>query len=497
MLNAQWITRRRLLGGAAAVTTILVGIFFFWPRSPGAAGSLEQQRDLIIGLPRKVEALDIDNIVTIEDYEVMAKLHLGLVTLDSRGRIYPAVASSWTVQNDGLEFIFRLRNDLSYPDGRRVTCIDALNTFEYLRGRKDAIGYSALPLIASMKCISERDFVVRLKQQSPYFLVELADLRYAIRRDSSDHLAGLGPYRVIEAYRRSGRLRLRRHEQHPFLTPQSPDTIDFRVVENFDEAKRLLASGGLHLYPLRGRRTEESSTVIDSNQRNRIWMLVLSKNYFRQDTAAACLTKRVDRRGILNGIDDKSFVETSTIVPVSPAALQSSPESRETCRRVASRPLRFIYMDHFDPKITGSVIDELTRLGFRFRQKTPVPKEAFLQRLGEADYDVALFSAGVSAASPVADLTSYYARSSGFPPSQWNDVLTSHMAEELNKARSELEVRDLTMTLVSRTLRKGPLVPLFFETERYLAGRCIQVGDYETFRSNQQFSSVSRLRGCL
>ena len=47
----------------------------------------------------------------------------GLVALDPMGQVVPAIAERWIVTDDGLSYIFRLR-DSTWPDGDPITAAD-------------------------------------------------------------------------------------------------------------------------------------------------------------------------------------------------------------------------------------------------------------------------------------------------------------------------------------------------------------------------------------
>jgi oligopeptide transport system substrate-binding protein len=44
----------------------------------------------------------------------------GLVALDPAGQVVPAIAERWIVTDDGISYIFRLR-DSTWPDGEEIT----------------------------------------------------------------------------------------------------------------------------------------------------------------------------------------------------------------------------------------------------------------------------------------------------------------------------------------------------------------------------------------
>ncbi|PKP63081.1 MAG: peptide ABC transporter substrate-binding protein, partial [Alphaproteobacteria bacterium HGW-Alphaproteobacteria-9] len=52
-----------------------------------------------------------------------ATTHEGLVALDPAGQVVPAMAERWIVTDDGMSYIFRLR-DSTWPDGEEITATE-------------------------------------------------------------------------------------------------------------------------------------------------------------------------------------------------------------------------------------------------------------------------------------------------------------------------------------------------------------------------------------
>lgn len=62
---------------------------------------------------------------------VLLKLFDGLVDLDPTTlEVVPAVAESWEISDDAVTYTFRLRPDVTFHNGRKVTAHDAVYTFE-------------------------------------------------------------------------------------------------------------------------------------------------------------------------------------------------------------------------------------------------------------------------------------------------------------------------------------------------------------------------------
>lgn len=117
----------------------------------------------------------------------------GLVRLDANGEVVPGIAQSWIVTDDGLSYIFRLR-DLRWPDGTPVTAQqvrrDLLRTIRELRGT--TLGLDLLK-IADIRAMTGRVIEIELASPMAQFLRVLAQPELGLLRDGE----GLGPMRRL------------------------------------------------------------------------------------------------------------------------------------------------------------------------------------------------------------------------------------------------------------------------------------------------------------
>lgn len=98
----------------------------------------------------------------------------GLVGFDEQGRVVPALADRWIVTDDGLSYIFRLR-DGTWPDGSTITAETARNALlqAIAAQRGQALG-SDLGAIGEVKAMAGRVIEIRLARQMPDMLHLLA-----------------------------------------------------------------------------------------------------------------------------------------------------------------------------------------------------------------------------------------------------------------------------------------------------------------------------------
>src|SRR5918993_2212938 len=113
---------------------------------------------------------------------VRAATSAGLVTLDAQGDVIPALADRWIITEDGLSFIFRLR-DGTWPDGRELTAESARaalrETIRALDGT--SLGLDLAP-ISEVRAMAGRVVEIRLSSPVPMLLQLLAQPELALAR---------------------------------------------------------------------------------------------------------------------------------------------------------------------------------------------------------------------------------------------------------------------------------------------------------------------------
>ncbi len=98
----------------------------------------------------------------------------GLVTLDPAGQVIPAIAERWIVTDDGLSYIFRLRNS-NWPDGEPITAAEVRILMEDTLRRLDGTSLGLdLEKVIEIRAMTGRVVELRLSGPMPDFLRLLA-----------------------------------------------------------------------------------------------------------------------------------------------------------------------------------------------------------------------------------------------------------------------------------------------------------------------------------
>ncbi|MGE3689995.1 MAG: ABC transporter substrate-binding protein [Novosphingobium sp.] len=148
----------------------------------------------------------------------------GLVSLDEQGRAVPAVADRWIVTDDGMSYIFRLRNG-NWPDGAPMTAESGRQALREaiaaLRGTPMALDLKA---IDDIRVMAGRVIEVRLSSPQPDFLMILAQPELGLRRRNR----GAGP------------MILTREKDIATLTPIAPERLGLPAMEGWSKRVRAL-----------------------------------------------------------------------------------------------------------------------------------------------------------------------------------------------------------------------------------------------------------------
>lgn len=123
-------------------------------------------REGVVGTPLHLHPV-LCNLNAI-DRTVCRQLFRGLMKFDSRGAVVPDLAVAHEVSEDGLVHTLRMRPDMFWHDGLRVTAQDAVYTFEVLRD-PDFPGDPSLANAARLATVRATDsFTVQFRLEQPF-----------------------------------------------------------------------------------------------------------------------------------------------------------------------------------------------------------------------------------------------------------------------------------------------------------------------------------------
>ncbi|MCR4587964.1 MAG: ABC transporter substrate-binding protein [Lachnospiraceae bacterium] len=167
----------------------------------GCAGDKQEESSQItIGIPQDIEdSLDPMKATAAGTKEILFNIYEGLVKPDSDGNLNPAVASEYTITEEGKVYTFTIRDGIKFHDGSEVTADDVVYSLNRYADEQsgDALA-SAFSNIQSITAPDRKTVTITLNEPNADFLSYLtASVIPASNADPDTVAIGTGPYKYV------------------------------------------------------------------------------------------------------------------------------------------------------------------------------------------------------------------------------------------------------------------------------------------------------------
>ena len=136
-----------------------------------------QSGTLEIAVDQSPVGLDPHIVTAFSSFAVIGQIYDGLLEVNADLQLEPALATEWTVSDDGLTYTFTLRDGVSFHNGRTMTAADVVYSYERIMaedtGSPQASRFAA---VASAEAIDDTTVVFTLSSPYAPFLSNLTNL---------------------------------------------------------------------------------------------------------------------------------------------------------------------------------------------------------------------------------------------------------------------------------------------------------------------------------
>ncbi len=137
-------------------------------------GATASAQTLTMAMSAQPDTLDPQVTAATAAFQVSKSIYDGLVEVDESGRIVPALAKSYTIDDGGLSYTFLL-NDATFHDGTAFDSADVIATLDRIRAEATASPKaSEFANITSVTAADEHTVTVSLSKPTPALLASLA-----------------------------------------------------------------------------------------------------------------------------------------------------------------------------------------------------------------------------------------------------------------------------------------------------------------------------------
>ncbi len=239
-----------------------------------------REQTLLVGNGAEPSNLDPQTITGIPERNIVVTLFEGLTRLDPDTlEAKPGAAERWEVSEDGLNYVFHLRADATWSDGRPLTAHDFLASFrrlltprlgsdnademypvvgaeDYHKGR--TVDFSTV----GFRVVDERTLEMRLRHPAPFLLRSMGARSWFpvpmhVLENHGDpfspanpwtragNLVGNGPF-VLHAWERDRHVEVRRSPSYWNRDSVRLNAVRFLPIENESAAEAAFRAGQLH-----------------------------------------------------------------------------------------------------------------------------------------------------------------------------------------------------------------------------------------------------------
>lgn len=264
---------------------------------------------------------------------VLTQMYEGLLK-EINGVMVPAMATDYTVSDDGLVYIFNLRDAL-WSDGVKVTAHDFEFAWSRVLDKEVASPYSWIfgsGNIGSFSAIDEKTFKVNLDSPSPVFLTLLANSTFMpLRKDIIDYDGGawaVDPSKSVtngafymSSYKTSDKLVLEKNNNYYDVANVSLDKINVHFIVDLTTALSAFESEDLDAIfavpPTEIPRllNEEPNFSLYAQNNCNYYAFNISDDVLSDVKIRMALTYAIDRTAICNDVLKDGSIPASSLVP--------------------------------------------------------------------------------------------------------------------------------------------------------------------------------------
>ncbi len=213
-----------------------------------AAPALALRDDLRVGIQLEPPGLDPTQTSSASAGEITyANVLEGLVVMDGEGRLRPRLATDWTVTDDGLSYLFRLRRNVVYHDGRAFDARSAATSLRRILAPDSQNPQRAW--FSKLRSVEpEGMHALRIRLSEPDALLPFAlalPAAVMVHPDSAarnvTHPVGTGPFR-FDAWEQGRLVRLLRNDRYWGKRPALA-RAEFVFMHASSETANMLSEG--------------------------------------------------------------------------------------------------------------------------------------------------------------------------------------------------------------------------------------------------------------
>lgn len=276
---------------------------------------IENKTKMVIPIKVGFNSIAPDTDVSAATKEVIRNMNTGLIRFNPESKtLVPALAKSYEIKNNGRTYIFKLRDDITFHNGKKITPEDVKYSFERVSGTNTgkAIVGEWTKKLENVNVLDDNTVEINIKdsEYSSSDIYNIADVSIIPNGISENELEknpiGAGPYKFVE-YIPGQKIVLEAFENYYLGSPEVKE-VEFKVYK--EGASRLLSfkNGEIDFLPLNLESlkevAEDKNIEIVSSLGNDVNILYLNNSFkpFQNKKVRQAIWQAIDMDRIIESL---------------------------------------------------------------------------------------------------------------------------------------------------------------------------------------------------
>lgn len=236
------------------ISTGVAGAALGLPRGLMAQDNPVKGGRLVLGLAGGATTDSLDPALASAQviYAVIAQFAERLVMIADNGRdLEPKLAESWSSSPDFMTWNFKVRQGVTFHNGKPLTAKDAVFSLNRHRGPNSKSGASEVfKVVTDIKLVDDFEFSVLLSEPNSEFPFLIADYHIVVQPDGDSGKSGIGtgPYALVQSEMRHGvRYITEKYKNYWQANVGHVDSIETLVINDNSARVSAFLNGQVHI----------------------------------------------------------------------------------------------------------------------------------------------------------------------------------------------------------------------------------------------------------
>lgn len=269
--------------------------------------------EVTIAFQENVQTLDPHDSSSGIDISVIMSMYESLLTPDQDGELQPLLSEEYEISDDGLDYTFKLREDVSFTDGEAFNAEAVKDNFDRIIDSEGSINsFKSLRGVDSVEVNGEYEVTVKLTDVNSQFISKVGNIKLVSPKaltdgaDFSKESYGTGPF-VLDAWNHGDSVVVVKNDEYWEADYPKLKKITMKPIPEDGSRMAMLKTGEVdYAFPVPVNDVEglqnDDSIVVDVNESTYV-------NYTTINTSKDEYSDKRVRQAMNHAIDKEAYIK--------------------------------------------------------------------------------------------------------------------------------------------------------------------------------------------